>query len=70
MDSKFIPNEKISKENILRCVNDGKFGVQSIDRVEIDILDTYEGEYKEFNRTLITSNPLYSKFYCKGIKGR
>jgi len=63
----FIPNDKISKENILRCVNDGEFGCESIDEAEIDIYDTYEHNVLLFNRTIITNNPIYHRLYCRGI---
>lgn len=68
MNQKFIPLGEITKENILGCVNDGRFGVQSIDRVEIEIFDTYENGYKEFNRIIETENPDYQQFYFRGIK--
>ena len=68
MDERYIPNEKISKENILRCINDGQFGCESIESAEIDILINYElGFAMEYDRTIVVKNPAYRKFYCRGI---
>jgi len=68
MDERYIPNDKISKENILRCINDGQFGCESIESAEIDILINYElGFAMEYDRTIIVKNPAYRKFYCRGI---
>jgi len=68
MDERYIPNDKISKENILRCINDGQFGCESIESAEIDILINYElGFAMEYDRTIVVKNPAYRKFYCRGI---
>lgn len=68
MDEKYIPNEKISKENILRCINDGKFGCESIESADVDIYITYEqGFANEYDRTIHVENPRYQKFYYTGI---
>ena len=55
MDTYFLPNEKISKDNILRCVNDGGFGCESIESAEIEIRIRYENGYEEFDRWLFPS---------------
>ena len=68
MKRTFIPFEKISKDNILRCVNDGEFGCESIESASIDIFITYGQGMKEFNRTIeIKSLPHYHKLYRTGI---
>ena len=60
--------EDFSKENLLGCINDNGFGVQSFDNAEIDIHDVYEGGLNEFNRTIMVEYSEHLKFACKGIK--
>lgn len=68
MDEKFIPNDKISKENILRCVNDAQFGCESIESAVVHIYIDYDhGFAKEYERTIKVNNPRYQQFYCRGI---
>jgi len=47
MNPVVLKNEFITKDNILRCVNDGGFGCESIDSAIIFISVLYEGGYKE-----------------------
>jgi hypothetical protein len=69
MDEKYIPNDKISKENILRCINDGQFGCKSIEWADVDIYINYENGFAlEYNRTIRVENKNYQQFYCRGIK--
>jgi hypothetical protein len=68
MNEKYIPNDKISKDNILRCINDAKFGCESIESADVDIFITYEhGFANEFDRTIHVENKRYQQFYCRGI---
>lgn len=68
MDQRYIPLEKISKENILRCVNDAQFGCESIESASIEIYTAYDnGAYTEFDRTIEATRPEYNLFYCRGI---
>lgn len=52
MEEYFLPNGKITKDNILRCVNDNGFGCESISDAEIDIYIKYDNGSVEYNRTL------------------
>jgi len=63
MKPQFLPIEKATKDNILRSVNDGGFGVQSIDAAEIEIYDKYEGGLLEYNRTISVSNPIHNQLF-------
>ena len=68
MDSKTIIGS-ITKEKLLGCINDGQFGCESIDSVELDILDLYENGYTEFNRGIDYSNyAMINKFAFTGIQ--
>ena len=68
MDKTFIPNNEISKAAILRAVNDGQFGCQSIDSALIEIYDVYNLSFKEYNRTLFIDHPIHtSQFGKRGI---
>jgi hypothetical protein len=63
MQSTFLPIGKVTKDNILRCVNDNGFGCEAIISAEIEIYDQYEGNYQEFNRTIIAEHPIHSKLF-------
>ena len=68
MDEKRIPLNKVSKENILRCVNDARFGCESIESAVIEIYTEYDGGTAVvFERTITVDNPRYREFYCRGI---
>lgn len=68
MDDRYIPNNKITKENILRCINDAEFGCESIESADIDIYINYENGFAmEYDRTIHVENKMYQQFYCKGI---
>lgn len=68
MNESYIPNVNISKENILRCINDGQFGCESIESADVCIYDVYDhGFAEEFNRIIPVNNPIYQQFYCRGI---
>jgi len=63
MDETFIPNDKISKQNILRCVNDGGFGCESIDSSDIDIYIKFDNGCREYDRTIYVNHPLHTQFF-------
>ena len=64
MNRTFIPLEKFSKTNTLRCVNDGGFGVESIDAADIDIYVKYDNGSVEIDRTIYdVSHPLHTKHF-------
>lgn len=63
MDTIFLPNDKISPKNILRCVNDAGFGCESIFMAEIDIYIQYEEGHREFDRTIIAEHGQHTKFF-------
>ena len=42
MKSHFLKPEHFSKDNVLRCVNDGGFGVESIESAEISVTEVYD----------------------------
>ena len=42
MDKTFLPEKHFSKDNVLRCVNDGGFGVESIDFADVIVEEVYE----------------------------
>lgn len=63
MERYFLPLDKATKTNILRCVNDNGFGCESIESAFIDIYDVYEGGYKEHNRELYVDNRHHTKFF-------
>lgn len=72
MHPKTIFLNELSKDNLLRCVNDGGFGCESIEDVTMDIFDLFENNYSEFNRTIIISGTSHrnKNLFCKGIKRR
>lgn len=69
MDTTIIPLNQLTKEKLLSCINDGKFGVESINSAKVDIWDVFGEEYEEYNRTIvIDSLPDYrQELFCTGI---
>ncbi len=69
MNSAFIPLSQFNKTALLSCINDGRFGVESIDSAEVDICLVFGGNYDEYDRTiLISGSPGYRQhLFCRGI---
>lgn len=42
MNASIIKEDKLSKDNILRCVNDNGFGCELIERATIHVIELYE----------------------------
>lgn len=63
MESYFLPLDKITPKNILRCVNDGGFGCESIESAEIDIYIIYDNGSKEIDRTLWVDSPIHTAYF-------
>ena len=63
MESYFLPLDKATKTNILRCVNDGGFGCESIESACIDIYDVYENGHKQYNREIYTDCKHHTKYF-------
>jgi hypothetical protein len=63
MESYFLPYDKITHTNILRCVNDGQFGCESIESAEIDIYIIYDNGCSEYDRTITVYHTLHSKHF-------
>lgn len=63
MDKEFLPLEHFSKDNALRCVNDGGFGVESIDGARVEITEVYDnggyGKVIEFYTESESSRELF-----------
>ena len=66
MDPTFVPLGKMTKENLHRCINDGRFGCQSIDQGVLEVSVEYEGRYREYDRTIFIDNP-NPRLVCRGI---
>jgi hypothetical protein len=68
MHTEFLPLGQITKERLLNCVNDGRFGVQSIDSADIEIYTKYDNGSTEFDRTIPAYLPQHvCLFGKKGI---
>jgi len=52
MDTVDLIGGKITKERILKCINDAGFGCEEITGAYIDIYELYEDGYARFNRTI------------------
>jgi len=71
MDPMVVPLGNMTKENLMKCINDGQYGAQFIDKAELAIYDYYENNYKEFNRYIDVNEYFckkYQSIFCKGIK--
>ena len=68
IDETFIPLDKLSKENLLRCINDGRFGCESFDNADLYIDDMFENGYREFNRIILVDGLSFrQQYFCSGI---
>ncbi len=63
MKQYFLPLDKITPKNILRCVNDNGFGCQSIPTADIDIYIKYDNGSKEYDRTIYVDNTLHTEYF-------
>ena len=69
MDTTFIQNIKITKDNILRCINDAQFGCESIESAIVNIYTRFDNGSTEFDRTIeINDLKKYKHLVCRGIK--
>lgn len=70
MDKRFIPAEKLTKTNLLGCINDGQFGCQAITSVTMEIYDTYENSTHIYAKMIHLDEEdclRYHKYFYKGI---
>jgi hypothetical protein len=69
MDSTFIPDGKLTKENILKSINDGRFGCESILKAKIVIYDVFDNKYIEPRGLLDIDMTKLSRFRfaCRGV---
>lgn len=63
MEEYFLPLDKTTPKNILRCVNDNGFGCESIKEAEIDIYIKYDNGSKEYDRTIYANSPVHSAYF-------
>lgn len=68
MSHKFLPYDLCTPKNILRCVNDAGFGVQSIDSADIDISIKYDNGSIEYDRMIDVYLPIHTQFFNKKIE--
>jgi len=66
MDS-FAIKGKITKDKIVKSLNDGQFGVVSLKSADISIYNLFEHDYKEYNRELFITERNCKKVYKLGI---
>ena len=70
MDEHFIAKDKLSKNALLGCVNDGQFGCEAIVYVEMDIYDNYGCSVDVFRHSIELDEKMckmYHKYFFKGI---
>ncbi len=64
MNETKLEPELLSKDNILRCVNDGGFGVESIDSADITVQACYGPRHRETVLELQdVHNPIHTKLF-------
>lgn len=56
---------KLTHKKLLNEINDGGFGVRSINSAEIDIFLNYTNGEKIFYKTIKISNPIHTKHFLK-----
>jgi len=65
MDSVLIPVKNFNKTAMLKAVNDGGFGCQSIESAEIHLFLVYNGQhgYEVFDRIIEVNHPIHTKLF-------
>jgi len=72
MTPSFVPLGQLTRDNIHRSINDGRFGVQSIDRADVEISEVYgnpsfrESCVVSYRATLDVRHP-NPDMVCRGI---
>ena len=59
----FLPYDKATPKNILRCVNDNKFGCEYIKSAEIYIFISYDNGSVEYDRTIYVDHPIHTQHF-------
>jgi hypothetical protein len=71
MTPQYISNTKdLTKSLLLSCVNDGKFGVESIDSVELHFDLVFDDGTREYLRHISLDKEQcarYQNLFCRGI---
>ena len=62
----FVPLGKMTKDNLHRCINDGRFGCRGIDQAVMEVSTQFEGGYREYDRTIYVDSP-NPQLVCRGI---
>ena len=57
MNKSSVPLGKITKDTLLKCINDGGFGCECILSATVYIWDVFENGYEEFNRSIHIPHP-------------
>lgn len=68
MDKTFIPFKKLNKDNLLGCINDGRFGCQSIENAEVEVYIKYDNGSEEYDRSIYVTHKPHLQLACKGIQ--
>ena len=63
MESYFLPLDKFTPKNLLRCVNDNGFGCESIESAEIDISIKYDNGCTEYETTIGAFHPIHQEYF-------
>ena len=63
MQPVFLPYEKMTPKNILRCVNDNGFGCESISSAIIDIESVYDNGSRYPEKTIEASHKVHTKYF-------
>lgn len=69
MDVGTIPLTKLCKSSLLSCINDGRFGCESVERAEVWISDLFAKGYYEHNRMIEVKGTFYRNevYFNRGI---
>lgn len=59
----YLPFDKCTPKNILRCVNDNGFGCESIESAIIDISIVYDNGCSEYERMFEIDHPIHTQYF-------
>ena len=70
MDARDLNLKFATKDNILRCVNDGGFGCEGIERAELDIYAIYDNGSSAYIRTIYSDTKIHQPLYlgCEHLR--
>lgn len=63
MEKYYLPYDKCTPKNILRCVNDNGFGCETIESAEIDISIKFNNGNVLYDRSITADHKIHTQYF-------